>query len=346
VINPFAAFRIGLRRAVLGLAALMILGIALGSLYQGASLLRERRAHPMPGQLVDVGGYKMHIYCTGQGSPAVVLDSGLGDSFISWEDVQPGIAKFVRVCSYDRAGMGYSQSSPRPRNSAVFAEELHKLLQNARIESPYILVGHSMGAYDIRLYASQFKDEVAGIVFVDGCHPDQLQRFPAGLNAMNPGWIREGELLEFTTPFGIPRLLGYCGNDAALRATECTFNDARENAIERMTFRENAALAKGTTLSSGLPVIVLSHDPTLHDSSLPPDVDRETNSAWEKMQEELNHLSTNSELIVAKRSGHYIQHDRPDIVVGGIRQIVDRVRQRRDENASGDGFGRRLTPDP
>ena len=113
-----------------------------------------------------------------------------------------------------------------------------------------------------------------------------------------------------------------------------------------MTFRESAALAKGTTLSGGLPVIVLSHDPTLHDSSLPPEVDSETNLAWEKMQEELNHLSTNSELIVAKRSGHYIQHDRPDVVVAAIRQIVDRVRQRSDENASGDGFGRRSTPDP
>jgi hypothetical protein len=113
-----------------------------------------------------------------------------------------------------------------------------------------------------------------------------------------------------------------------------------------MTFRENAALAKGTTLTSGLSVIVLSHDPTQHDSSLPADVDRETNSAWEKMQEDLNHLSTNSELIVAKRSGHYIQHDRPDIVGGGIHHIVDRVRQRRDENASGDGFGRRPTTEP
>jgi pimeloyl-ACP methyl ester carboxylesterase len=217
----------------------------------------------------------------------------------------------------------------------VFAEELHKLLHNARIDPPYILVGHSMGAYDIRLYTSLFKDEVAGIVFVDGCHPDQLQRFPPGPNAMNPGWIREGEFLELTTPLGLPRLLGYCGDEAALRAAECTFNDARENAVERKTFRENAAMAKGTTLRTTLPVMVISHDPTLRNSSLPPDIDRETNLAWEKMQEELSHLSTISELIVANRSGHYIQHDRPDIVVSSTRQIVDRVHRSSDEHTSG-----------
>jgi hypothetical protein len=125
VIIPIAAFRIWLRRVLLGLATLLILVMAFGSLYQEASLIRESRADPMPGQLVEVGGYKMHIYCTGHGTPLVVLESGLGDSFISWKDVQPGIALFVRVCSYDRAGMGYSQPSPHPRNSIVLPYLTH-----------------------------------------------------------------------------------------------------------------------------------------------------------------------------------------------------------------------------
>jgi hypothetical protein len=99
-----------------------------GALYQTLSLALERRSNPMPGQLVDVGGFKMHIYCTGQGTPAVILDSGLGDSYMAWHTRQPEIAKFVHVCSYDRAGMGYSDRSSRPRTSRVFAEELHKLL--------------------------------------------------------------------------------------------------------------------------------------------------------------------------------------------------------------------------
>jgi hypothetical protein len=99
-------FHVSWRRTVQGIAALFLTTIAIGGLYQTVSLFRERRAFPMPGRLVDVGGYKMHIYCTPQGSPAVILDSGLGDSFISWQNVQPQIASFVRVCSYDRAGLG------------------------------------------------------------------------------------------------------------------------------------------------------------------------------------------------------------------------------------------------
>jgi pimeloyl-ACP methyl ester carboxylesterase len=321
-------FQVSWRRTIQGIAALFLMTIAIGGLYQTVSLFRERRAFPMPGRLVDVGGYKMHIYCTGHGSPAVILDSGLGDSFISWQNVQPQIASFVRVCSYDRAGMGYSEASPRPRTSVVFAEELHQLLHNAGIAPPYILVGHSMAAYNIRLYASLFKSDVAGIVLVDGCHPDQLNRFSRALDAMNPGWIRQGKFLEFTTPIGIPRLLGYCGNSAALRAAECTFNDGRENAAERETFRESAALAKNAQLSNDLPLIVISHDPDLRDESLPVNVDRDTNTAWEQMQEELSNLSVSGTRIVAKRSGHYIQNDRPDVVIRAVHEMVEQVWQK------------------
>lgn len=124
-------FHVSWRRTVQGIRLLFLTTIAIGGLYQTVSLFRERNAFPMPGRLVDVGGYKMHIYCTGQGSPSVILDSGLGDSFISWQNVQLQIAGFVCVCSYDRAGMGYSEASPPPRTSIVFAKELHQLLHNA-----------------------------------------------------------------------------------------------------------------------------------------------------------------------------------------------------------------------
>jgi pimeloyl-ACP methyl ester carboxylesterase len=318
-------FQVSWKRTIQGIAVLLLVAIAIGGLYQVVSLFRERSAFPIPGRLVDVGGYKMHLYCTGQGSPAVILDSGLGDSFIAWQKVQPQIATFVRVCSYDRAGMGYSEASPRARTSIVFAEELHQLLHNTGMAPPYILVGHSMAAYNIRLYASIFKSDVAGIVLVDGCHPDQLKRFPRELDAMNPQWIREGKLLELTSPIGIPRMLGYCGDDAALRAAECTFNDARENAAERETFRESAALARNTQFPSDLPLIVISHDPDLRNKSLPLSVDRATNAAWEQMQEELSQLSVSGTRIVAKGSGHYIQDDRPDVVIQAVHEMVERV---------------------
>ena len=305
---------------------LILVAVISGVVHQNLLLARERRANPMPGQLIDVGGFKMHVDCTGQGTPVVILDSGLGDSYIWWRDVQPEIGKFVRVCSYDRAGMGYSETSPRPRTSRIFAEELHQLLHAARVPAPYVLVGHSMGGYDVRLYASLYRTEVAGMVLVDASHPDQLKRFPPGLHAMNAGWIREAEYLEITAPIGIPRLLGYCGDDAAIRAAECTFRSARENAIERRTFRESAAQAAATGNLGDLPLVVVSHDPERHDPSLSPDVDKATNDAFEQMQEELSRLSTRGTLVIARNSGHYIQLDRPDVVIDAVHKVVDQAR--------------------
>ena len=305
---------------------LTLLAVISGIVYQNLLLARDRRANPMPGQLIDVGGFKMHIDCTGQGTPVVILDSGLGDSYIWWQDVQPEIGKFVKVCSYDRAGMGYSEASSRPRTSRVFAEELHQLLHAAGIPPPYVLVGHSMGGYDVRLYASLYRTEVAGMVLVDASHPEQLKRFPPGLHAMNAGWIREAEYLEITEPIGIPRLLGYCGDDAAIRAAECTFRSARENAIERRTFRESAAQAAAAGNLGNLPLVVLSHDPDQHDPGLSPDVNKATNDAFEQMREELSRLSTRGRWVIAKGSGHYIQRDRPDVVIDAVHEVVDEAR--------------------
>jgi hypothetical protein len=164
---------------------LMLAAVVSGVLYQNFVLARERRANHMPGHLFDVGGFRMHIFCAGRQSPTVILDSGLGDSYIAWQNVQLEIAKFVEVCSYDRAGMGYSDPSSRPRTSRVFAEELHDLLLAAGLPPPYILVGHSMAGFNVRLYAAQYRHEVAGMVLVVASHPNQLERFPPALHAMN-----------------------------------------------------------------------------------------------------------------------------------------------------------------
>lgn len=280
----------------------------------------------MPGKRVDVGGFRMHIYCTGHGTPTVILDSGLGDSYVEWQAVQPEIARYIRVCSYDRAGMAYSDPGRRPRTSRVFAEELHALLHSAGVLPPYILVGHSMAGFDVRIYAALYPPEVAGMVLVDASHPDQLRRFPPALHAMNPGWIRQGELLEYLEPVGIARFLGYCGNNVAVRAAECTFNSFRESASERRTFRESAAQTAAIAGALGdLPLLVLSHDTDVRDPGLSPDVDKATNIAFNQMQEELRGLSTRGKRVIAKGSGHYIQMDRPDLVIQAVREIMDQI---------------------
>jgi pimeloyl-ACP methyl ester carboxylesterase len=324
--NPPVTRRPWLRIIVRSLPLLVILLATAGFLFENISETRDRRFNPMPGQLVDVGGYKMHIDCTGQGSPVVILDAGLGDSYISWRKVQPEIAKVTRVCSYDRAGLGFSDSSPRPRTSKVIAEELQALLQNAGIAVPVILVGHSMGGYDVRLFASLYRKEVAGMVLVDASHPEQQKRFPPALNDLDAGWLREEVFLEFATPFGIPRLLGFCGHDARVRAAECNFDSAREGVVELKAFPESAAQTATTGSLGDIPLVVLSHDPGTPQPDLPEDLVKPTNDAWQKMQTELGQLSTRSTQVIAKNSGHYLQLDRPDVVIEGVRNIVGQVR--------------------
>ncbi len=320
-----------LRIIVRGLFLIVVLLALAGFLYENIFEERDRRFNPMPGQLVDVGGYKMHIDCTGQGTPTVILDSGLGDSYISWNKVQPEIAQLTRVCSYDRAGLGYSDSSQHPRTSKDIAEELHTLLQNAGnsagISPPYILVGHSMGGYDVRLYASLYRREVAGMVLVDASHPEQQKRFPAALNDLDASWVREQEFLEFTTPLGIPRLLGFCAHEVEARAAECNFHSEREGVVELKAFPESAVQTAATGSLGDLPLAVLSHDPDKPQPDLPEDLVKPTNYAWQQMQEELSHLSTRGTRVVAKNSGHYIQLDRPELVIEAVRAVVGQARQ-------------------
>jgi pimeloyl-ACP methyl ester carboxylesterase len=318
-----------LRRAAFILLVLIVSLAAIGVLYENISEARDRRFNPMEGILVDVAGGKMHIDCVGNASaasPTVILDSGLGDSYISWRKVQPQIAKFVRVCSYDRSGIGYSDPSLAPRTSQVIAEELHGLLQAAAIAPPYILVGHSMGGYDVRVYASLYRSDVAGMVLVDASHPDQDSRLPPELKDMDGSWMREAEFLEYSMPFGVPRLFGMCDDSVVQRAAECNFQSARVNVEEMKSFLTSAAETAATGPLGDIPLAVLSHDPDKLLLEMPAGLAKSTNEAWEKMQEELAKLSTHGTQTIAKGSSHYIQLDRPDVVIEGVRSVVDQVR--------------------
>lgn len=329
-IEPGATHPSWLRRIALGLCGILLFLAAAGFIYENISEARDRRFNPMPGQrvelMIDGSPLRIHIHCSGQGTPAVVLDSGLGDSFLSWQKVQPEVAKFTEVCSYDRAGIGYSDPSPRPRTCRVIAEELNSLLRAAGVAPPYVLVGHSMGGYDVRVFASLYRSEVAGVVLVDASHPDQEKRLPIELSGMEASWLREAEFLEFTMPFGIPRLLRLCDENPVARAIECNFHTAREGVKEMKTFPESGAQAAASDSFGDLPLVVLSHDPDKPSVEIPADLVKPTNDAWEKMQEEMAHLSSRGRQSIVKNSAHYIQFDRPDAVVDAINDVVSQAR--------------------
>src|SRR5207245_487834 len=159
-----------------------------------------------------------HLNCSGEGSPTVVLEHGLIGSYLDWYRVQPEIARFTRVCSYDRAGYGWSDRSPKARVPSAMAAELHALLDKAREKPPFVLIGHSMGAFDVLMYAHLFPEEVSGVVLVDGSHPDESMPFPLRKKL----WLR---FMQLTSPFGLPRWRNWCASGGeAIRPLKAAVN--------------------------------------------------------------------------------------------------------------------------
>jgi pimeloyl-ACP methyl ester carboxylesterase len=191
------------------LALIVILAVA-GATYQAVATANDQRIYSPPGQLVDVGGYRLHLHCIGTanpGSPTVILEAGAGMASPSWAWVQSVVGATTRVCAYDRAGYGWSDPSPMPREAQQVAHELHTLLNRAAIAGPYVLVGHSIGGMYVRVYAAQYPDEVAGVVLVDSSHPDQLTRSPA-TKAEQESYQRLLQFAPLLARLGIVRLMG------------------------------------------------------------------------------------------------------------------------------------------
>jgi pimeloyl-ACP methyl ester carboxylesterase len=282
--------------------------------------------------MVDVGGYRLHLYCTGEGSPTVILEAGGGNPWLSWYKVQPQVAQFTRVCSYDRAGLGWSDPSPKPRTTKVIADELHTLLHNAGITAPFVLVGHSLGGLDARMFASQYPSEAVGMVLVDSSHPDQDDRFPPEAKKLGAATTYIIRVMQITLPIGLPRLLASRSVSPEIRSEFCAVF-CRPQFIagvraEAAAQAENSAQVRALGTLSNMPLVVLSHDPDkVHfPGNLTEPVNREWDE-WDKMQQEQAQLSSNGSHLVVKGSGHDIQIDKPEAVVDAIRTVVRQAKE-------------------
>src|SRR5215210_7284679 len=164
------------RELVWMIAGLLALAV-IGAIYQAIATEIDQRTYPPPGELVNVGNHSLHINCVGEGGPTVILEAASLGMSAHWVRVQQQVAQTTRVCAYDRAGMGWSERSPEPRDARQVSSELHTLLEGAGgIEGPYVLVGHSYGGLYARMYAARYSEEVAGVVLVDSSHPEQFTR--------------------------------------------------------------------------------------------------------------------------------------------------------------------------
>ena len=317
-----------IRYLLAGLLILLIALVCAGAVYEGIESHRDQRRFHPPGRLVDVGGYRLHLYCTGAGSPTVILEAGGGNPWLSWYKVQPQVAAFTRVCSYDRAGLGWSDPSPRPRTAMVIAEELHTLLHNAGIPGPFVLVGHSLGGMDARMFANRYPSEVAGMVLVDSSHPDQEERFPPEAKKLAAASYYVIRAMQITLPIGLPRLLASRAAPPEVRSEYCAVFCRRQFLAavraEAAAQKESSAQVRTLGTLGNLPLIVLSHDPDK--MRFPGNLTEPVNREWARMQEELAHLSSNGSHLVVKGSGHDIQIDHPEAVVDAIREVVGKAR--------------------
>jgi pimeloyl-ACP methyl ester carboxylesterase len=283
---------------------------------------KMRAVVPPPGRLVDVEGRRLHLLCLGQGSPTVVLDAGMSDAFAVWARVQPAVARTTRVCSYDRAGIGYSDPGPPPRTSLTIARELHALLGAAGESAPYVLVGHSFGGVNVRTFAAEYPGDVAGLVLVDASHEDQEQRFPAEVRQETDAALRQAKELAASSARGepTPPIVSYMPRLVASRPAWYATLIA-----EAQAWPASAADLRARDRSLRVPLVVVSAGrPAPLGRSR--ETRRETRRLWDEMQEDLSRLSPMGTRMIAHRSGHYVQRQEPRIVIEAIRQVVEAAR--------------------
>ena len=305
-----------------------------GAAYNALSIRHSRQMAGVPGKLYDIGGYSMHLYCTGEGSPTIVLSSGLGDDFTGWAKVQPALSRQTRVCSYDRAGFGWSESRPGVQDANAISSQLHQLVAAAGVQRPFVLVGHSISGIYLRSYAAHYPDDLAGLVFVDGATPLQDDRIPKELVKIQEDQRRQMPWQKLLMTMGWYRLQGVCtaippgfeAYSAWIKADSCIPSqmDAMENELDAERASGEETIHAGPF--GNLPVLILSRDPNVLAPNWPAAVSTANSITWNQMQEEAKGLSGRSRRVIAKGSDHYLQNDRPDLVVREIVSFVGMIR--------------------
>jgi pimeloyl-ACP methyl ester carboxylesterase len=270
----------------------MVLGLSVLTVVAMPRRVSRRLTHTwllLTGRLVDVGGHRLHIQCRGSGSPTVIFDSGLNMTMSSWGEVPSTTSAFTRVCTYDRAGLDFSERGPTPRTSKRIAEELHILLERTATAGPFVLVGHSFGALNVRLYSSLYPTEVSGIVLIDPSYEGQYQRFAA----LKDGAERDQYLKHESGG-------NYEGIDLIASGLE----------------------VRNAPHPPSVPIIIVSAKPNESE-------DRRLATAITEIQSELAQRLPLSKQVFVENTGHFIHLDHPDLVTNLISDVVSTARNHR-----------------
>ena len=300
-------------RILIGLCGILVAALIAGASYQWIATRNDLAATPPPGRLVDVGGHRLHLWCTGSGAPSVILETGLGGTSADWGFVQPGVAEFTRVCSYDRAGMGFSDPGPSPRTTRRIVGELAQLLERGGVSGPLILVGASIGGFTARVFASDHSDRVAGLVLVDASHEDQKESVP-GIAPFVPILSSIGAFRLLGVSFGPPPDSLAPAVQSFARATRFRAAGYQAAADELLHMTESAAEVRVARRPLAIPLVVVTGG-------------RGNDPGWQDLQRGQVGLSQRGCQIVAAQSGHVVAIDEPQVVVNAIRATVDAAKR-------------------
>lgn len=299
-------------RILIALCGLIVLAAIAGTTYQWLATRNDLTSTPRPGRLVDIGGYRLHLWCIGDGAPAVILDTGLGGSSTDWGFVQPEVARFTRVCAYDRAGIGYSDPGPPPRTARRIASELAELFVRGGIATPVVLVGASSGGFNVRVFASDHPEHVAGLVLVDASHEDQVHQIPQ-LARFVPLLSTIGVFRLLGVSFGPPTEVLAPSVQQFARATRFRASGYQAAADEIIHIRESASEVRTSRRRLTIPVVVVTGG-------------RGADANWRQLQRDQASLSERGCLIIAHNSGHVVSIDQPKVVADAIRVVVETAR--------------------
>ena len=326
------------KRIALGVACLTVIVVSSSAGFEATMRTRTARRYPVQGRLIDIGGRKLQLDCRGTGSPTVVLESGLDHlGSLSWAAVHDSLARITRVCAYSRAGILWSDPAPGSFDARRVGHDLHTALVTAGEAAPWVLVGHSLGGPYVTLFASRYATEVVGLVFVDASHPGQFARMQEATGKdMKPpsGLLAVGSALSWT---GLVRLASGGGAPASWPASAVAVSSAylptSVRALRAETDAVDATLAAAGRVHSlgDRPLVVLTAGAPMSRAELAREGIAEAQgarllAARIALQDDQATWSTRSRHELVRDASHYIQFDRPDVVIAAVREVVSRAR--------------------
>jgi pimeloyl-ACP methyl ester carboxylesterase len=306
--------------SVITLIILLFIGVS----YQNISTKYDNLRYPSPGRFIEIDDTKIHYLCTGRNGPIIILDAGLGADLNWWSLVQNETSKFARVLSFDRPGYGWSDTGKEPRTSGQIISELHNLLRAIELTPPYVLVGHSFGGVNMRLYANTYPEEVIALILVDACHEDQnfeenissrsviakFKNYLCNSTFSHYNGISRWFMVENLEPFFSSLMSQELRDLIIAKASSVKALRARDN--EMVNLKESLfqiKRSKNTLLNK--PLIVITAEETNKDPQ------------WQKYQKKLVSLSNKCKQIIAKKSSHMVNVDRPEVIISAIKEVIE-----------------------